>query len=711
MPAVKASPCRPICLERLCKTSNHAGDLPTRLNAHQRAGIRHAKPPEKSSRQWSLFGSLPLAQQGLSTSVRYLHTNAARAVAQTADYATDDCQGSSETLQPASTVSLRKDMKDERRRQRMAARDGSAGTDRIDDIPIEDYELTVGIEIHAELNTARKLFSRAPTAAESDANPNDSAALFDLNLPGSQPHFQRATLVPAIRAALALKCDVQKRSTWDRKHYFYHDQPAGYQITQYYSPFAKDGSVLLYPHDGIAPEDGEVVKIGIKQVQMEQDTAKTLASPPDGHVLDFNRVSHPLIEIISLPVIHRAATAAAYVKKVQAILKAVDAVTAGMEVGGLRADVNVSVKKVRNNADSSDTQNTSSYSGITSLGQRTEIKNLSTFSSVHDAIVAERNRQIRVLEEGGRVEGETRGFSLGDKETRKLRSKEGEVDYRYMPDPDLPPLYISKTLVEALGRDLPALPDAILGQLARESIETSEEPMHSAQADIETAPDFGAGALTVKDAKTLLSFGEGERVDFFWEVLALWRNELSHKPASDDVKSDTSKDRKRAQQAANWVLHELGPLFVKRDIPWSSQAVPPATLVSILRDLEAKSITYGGARTILQLLIDGDERDYPQIIKDENLAVTEIDDGVYRDVARRVMHDNQSVVADIKEKGKTGKVMFLLGSIMKDMSSTEGSVQPDIARRVLFEELGMKDEGSGPPSGKKNVNKTTKKAA
>ena len=171
---------------------------------------------------------------------------------------------------------------------------------------------------------------------------------------------------------------------------------------------------------------------------MEQDTAKSTQQPPDGVLLDFNRVGHPLIEIITLPHIHHPQTAAACVRKIQSLLQAVNAVTTGMEMGGLRADVNVSVRQ--RNAD----PGIHAYYGVIGLGQRTEIKNLSSFKAVEDAIIAERDRQINVLESGGQIEGETRGWSLGSTETRKLRGKEGEVDYRYMPDPDIAPIILGK---------------------------------------------------------------------------------------------------------------------------------------------------------------------------------------------------------------------------------------------------------------------------
>ena len=334
-----------------------------------------------------------------------------------------------------SNVPFRKQLKYEAKRKRETQRlDALKGithdaSGKSNGSTSEKWKLTVGLEIHAQLNTDRKLFSDAKTSEDGAVNSN--VAVFDLAFPGTQPKFQKATLLPALRAALGLNCAIRRRSHFDRKHYYYQDQPAGYQITQYYSPFAVSGNVLVYDHDGIAPEDGTLVDVAIKQIQMEQDTAKSNLQPPSTTLLDFNRVGHPLIEIITQPQIHHPQTAAACVRKIQSILQAVNAVTAGMELGGLRVDVNVSVSPESSEA----------------LGQRTEIKNLNSFKAVEDAIIAERDRQIAVLESGGFVEGETRGWTLGSTETKKLRGKEGEVDYRYMPDPDIAPLVIGQVSI------------------------------------------------------------------------------------------------------------------------------------------------------------------------------------------------------------------------------------------------------------------------
>lgn len=249
---------------------------------------------------------------------------------------------------------------------------------------------------------------------------------------------------------------------------------------------------------------------------MEQDTAKTIAQPPSAHLLDFNRVSHPLVEIITLPHIHHPATAAACVRKIQAILKSVDAATAGMEVGGLRADVNVSVRG-RGEAGAH------AYHGVAGLGARTEIKNLSSFKAVEDAIVAERDRQIAVLEAGGAVEGETRGWTLGSTETRKLRGKEGEVDYRYMPDPDLGPVVVGADLVEFLREGLPQLPD-----------ET-----------VKTLVEDGRYGLTVKDAKTLVGLDTGDRLDYYFDVVEI----LNQRTTAEERVS-----MKLGKAAGNWYV-------------------------------------------------------------------------------------------------------------------------------------------------------------
>lgn len=528
---------------------------------------------------------------------------------------------------------------------------------------VSGWELTVGIEIHAQLNTHHKLFSPASPPLPSD-EPNTHVALFDLAMPGSQPIFQPDALVPALRAALALDCNIQPISRWDRKHYFWWDQPSGYQITQYYEPFAKDGHITLYQRDGIAEEDGEQVRIGIRQVQMEQDTAKTIARPDGAQWVDFNRVGVPLIEIITDPDIHHPKTAAALVRKVQMYLNAVDSCVSGMEAGGLRADVNVSVRR-RDHA----------LFDSMPLGQRTEIKNLSSFKAVEDAIIAERDRQISVLMEGGVIAGETRGWSIGGTETTRLRGKEGEVDYRYMPDPDLPPITISQQVISHLGENLGILPDAELDELVSQ---------------------YG---LKTKDALALMQSDDGHRLEYFYNVIQILQDRLGDQWGTDC-----------AVLAGNWVLHELGRLTSERnalvdgtlqtlDISPAGECarVPAQHLADIVYYLHTMRVTARVAKELLFAVYRGDlsgpwPETYASVeeaIEKEDLWFNSLSREEYRDLAVETIGQQADVLKGFIRhytKGAaypTGQLMFLVGRMMRD--GPAGRMEPQVAREVLAE--------------------------
>ncbi|KAG9627833.1 hypothetical protein KCU64_g18118, partial [Aureobasidium melanogenum] len=559
----------------------------------------------------------------------------------------------------AAAVPLRKQLKEEAKQRKKSAKAAGKGGNGVNTL-LDKWELTVGIEVHAELNTAHKLFSTARTSV--NAEPNEHVARFDAALPGAQPAFQKATLIPALRAALAMNCDIQPRSSWDRKHYFYQDQPNGYQITQYYEPFARNGSLTLTLEDGIDPNDitepkgsaeNTTLTIGIKQIQMEQDTAKTALQPPSTYLLDFNRVSHPLIEIITLPQIHSPATAAATVRKIQSLLKAVDSCVAGMEMGGLRADVNVSVRQRGSTGDNN------VYSGVTGLGTRTEIKNLSSFKAVEDAVTAERDRQIKVLEAGGVIEGETRGWSIGSTETTRLRSKEGEVDYRYMPDPDLPPVLISNELVDHLRKTLPELPDSTV---------------------LRTINDFG---LSTKDAKTLFSLDDGERLEYCAETIELVQTKLSAQ-GSDDGQNQA----KVGKLVANWVLHEIGGLLASDGREWSDLTITTDELASLLANLLSKQITARVGKQILQQLYEEDAGERMSVdarIDEGNLRLRPISREEYIELAQAIMDENPNMVSAVRDKGQKGKTMWFVGQMVR--RAEEGTVEAEKAKEIIEELL------------------------
>lgn len=393
--------------------------------------------------------------------------------------------------------------------------------------------------------------------------------------------------------------------------------------------------------------------IGIKQIQMEQDTAKTALQPPSTYLLDFNRVSHPLIEIITLPQIHSPATAAATVRKIQSLLKSVDSCVAGMEMGGLRADVNVSVRKRGSTGDNNE------YSGVKGLGTRTEIKNLSSFKAVEDAVTAERDRQIKVLEAGGVIEGETRGWTIGSTETTRLRSKEGEVDYRYMPDPDLPPVLISSELVNYLRKTLPELPDSTISR---------------------TLKDFG---LSMKDAKTLFSFDDGERLEYCADTIDLVSKKLSAQGLNDD-----QNQAKVGKLVANWVLHEIGGLLTSDGREWSDLTITTEELASLLANLMSKQITARVGKQILQQLYeeDSDERTSVDARIDEgNLRLRPISREEYIELAQFIMDENPDMVSAVRDKGQKGKTMWFVGQIVR--RAEEGTVEAEKAKEIIEELL------------------------
>ncbi|ROT38397.1 aspartyl/glutamyl-tRNA amidotransferase subunit B [Sodiomyces alkalinus F11] len=577
----------------------------------------------------------------------------------------------SSAASPADTpiIPLRKKLKDEAKQlkkesRKNKAQKGSAQT-------VDGWELTVGIEIHAQLNTSRKLFS--PAATSFNDEPNSHVALFDLSIPGSQPLFQPQTLIPALRAALALNCDIQPVSRFDRKHYFWWDQPSGYQITQYYEPLARNGSITLLARDGIAPEDGDSVTVGIQQIQLEQDTAKTLAQPGDARWLDFNRVGVPLIEIITRPEIHHPRTAAVLVRKIQLLLNAVDACVSGMETGGLRADVNVSVRRTGDTATGR-------------LGTRTEVKNLSTIKAVEDAIIAERDRQIAQIEAGGSVVGETRGWTLGSKQTRRLRGKEGEVDYRYMPDPDLGPLLISEDLVRHIKESVAHLPDRELDELVDR---------------------YGVSA---KDAVSLMALDNGARIEYFYNVvggLGKRLREAEGRTPQQPLDLELDPDLKKyAPLAANWILHEFGRLVTDRSSPQDDETafeitpegqcarVPVASLSELLFHLHQKKITGKVAKELLLALYHGNVGEAGGVtaaIDAHDLWFHELSEEEYGALVESALEGEDRVLKEFGGNKKTypqGKLMYLVGKMLR-LGPTEriDPVNAEKAMRSRIEEL------------------------
>ncbi len=299
-----------------------------------------------------------------------------------------------------------------------------------------DWEVVVGMEIHAQVSSRSKLFSGAATGF--GAEPNSQVSFVDAAMPGMLPVINGFCVAQAVRTGLGLKARINRRSVFDRKNYFYPDLPQGYQISQYKHPIVGEGEVLV----DVTPE--RQIRVGIERLHLEQDAGKsTHDQSPDQSFVDLNRSGVALMEIVSRPDIRSADEARAYVTKLRTILRYLGTCDGDMEKGSLRADVNVSVRRPGEE-----------------LGTRCEIKNVNSIRFIGQAVEAEARRQIGVIEDGGAIEQETRLFDPGRGETRAMRSKEEAHDYRYFPDPDLLPLELDDAYVEALAADLPELPDA-----------------------------------------------------------------------------------------------------------------------------------------------------------------------------------------------------------------------------------------------------------
>jgi aspartyl-tRNA(Asn)/glutamyl-tRNA(Gln) amidotransferase subunit B len=339
---------------------------------------------------------------------------------------------------------------------------------------VRGWELVIGLEVHAQVTSNSKLFSGAAT--EFGGEPNSHVSLVDVAMPGMLPVINEECIRQAVRTGLGLNAQINRRSVFDRKNYFYPDSPQGYQISQYKSPIVGEGEVV------VELADGESVTIGIERLHLEQDAGKSLHDQsPTLSFMDFNRSGVGLMEIVSKPDIRSSEQAKAYVTKLRSILRYLGTCDGDMEKGSLRADVNVSVRKPGS-----------------PLGTRCEIKNMNSISFIGDAIEYEARRQIDILEDGGAIEQETRLYDPNKGETRSMRSKEEAHDYRYFPDPDLLPLEFSEAFVADLKADLPELPD---------------------QKKARFIAEFG---LTPYDAGVLVA--ERESADFFEAVLAQLAN-------------------------------------------------------------------------------------------------------------------------------------------------------------------------------------------
>ncbi len=484
-----------------------------------------------------------------------------------------------------------------------------------------NWETVIGLEVHIQLATASKIFSSAPTAYGAEAN--EQANAVDIALPGVLPVINRDVIAMATRFGLAIEADITRASVFARKHYFYPDLPKGYQISQYDLPIVVGG------HLDIETAEQGARRIGITRAHLEEDAGKSLHEAFDRETgIDLNRAGTPLIECVSEPEIRTAAEAAAYAKKLHALVTYLGICDGNMAEGSFRIDANVSVRPA----------------GSTEFGTRTETKNVNSFRFLEKAIEFEVERQIDVLEAGGSITQETRLFDPDSGETRAMRSKEEAHDYRYFPDPDLLPVVIDEAFIDTQRGHLPELPDAKAARFANE---------------------YG---LNTADATALTQ----SRVlaDYFEATVA----------AAGDDKAVLGKP------AANWINSELAGVLNRDGLSIADAPITATQLGGLIACIQDDTISGKIAKQVFDALVAGEGESADAIIADKGLKQI-TDTGAIESLVDDAIANNPDQVAQYLD-GKTKIVGFLVGQVMK---ASQGKANPkDVNQRLVAKLDAMK---------------------
>ena len=478
------------------------------------------------------------------------------------------------------------------------------------------WEVVIGLEIHTQLATNSKIFSGSSIAF--GAEPNTQANLVDLGMPGVLPVLNKRAVEFAVRFGTAINAHVAKKSIFERKNYFYPDLPKGYQISQAQLPIIGVGQVE------IVMEDGETKTVGVTRAHLEEDAGKSLHEEfPDQTGIDLNRAGTPLLEIVSEPDMRSAKEAVAYARKIHQIVTYIGICDGNMQEGSFRCDANVSIRPM----------------GEEKLGTRTELKNINSFRFLEKAINYEIERQIDVIEDGGKIVQETRLYDANKDETRSMRSKEEANDYRYFPDPDLLPVEIDDTFIQQVTADMPELPD-----VRRERFES----------------EYG---LPAYDANVLTS--SRVNADFF-ETVA--------KACGD------------AKLAANWVMGDFAAALNKADLEIEQSPVNADALAGLLSRITDNTISGKIAKQVFEAMWAG-EGSADEVIEAKGLKQI-TDTGAIEALVDEVLAANPEQVENYKnaEPDKRPKMIgFFVGQIMK---KSQGKANPQQVNQLLADKLG-----------------------
>lgn len=479
------------------------------------------------------------------------------------------------------------------------------------------WESVIGLEVHVELSTKTKVWCSCKN--EFGAEPNTNVCPVCLALPGSLPVLNAQALEYAMKAGLALNCEIASYSKFDRKNYYYADLPAGYQISQYDLPLCRGGYVE------ITLKDGTTKRIRLHHIHLENDAGKLVHAGDDvasatTSLVDLNRAGVPLIEIVTEPDMRSAEEALAFLTKLRSIVKWIGVSDAKMEEGSMRCDINISLRP----------------KGSQEFGTRAEVKNVNSFSAAVRAIEYEIKRQAAILESGGQVEQETRSWQDAKGISVTLRTKEQAEDYRYFPDPDLPPVVLTPEDVEAVRGKLPELPDSVMARLTQE---------------------YG---LSAYDASVIVA--EKEYAQWFDEAVKLAGKEY-------------------AKSIANWQINELNRVMNAKGLGPDQIPLRPEQLVGMLQLMEKGTITGKIAKTVFEKMVESG-KDAETIVKEEGLSQV-ADEAELRKLAEEVVASNPKGVEDWKA-GRKGAAQWFVGQIMK---KTRGRANPQLAMKLVEEAL------------------------
>ena len=482
------------------------------------------------------------------------------------------------------------------------------------------WEIVLGLEVHAQVASNAKLFSGA--AVGFGAGPNEQVSLVDAAMPGMLPVINRHCVEQAVKTGLGLQAKINLKSHFDRKNYFYPDLPQGYQISQFKHPIVGPGEVIV-EHD-----DGSTFTVRIERLHLEQDAGKSLHDQdPHATYVDLNRAGTALMEIVSMPDMRSSEEAAAYVKKLRTILIYLGTCDGDMEKGNLRADVNVSVCRP---GDYERFRETGSFSH---LGTRCEIKNVNSYRYIQAAIEYEARRQVEILEDGGKIDQETRLYDPTKNETRSMRSKEEAHDYRYFPDPDLLPLDLDPAWVKAIEATLPELPDAKKARLQTQ---------------------YG---LTAYDAQVLIT--EQARANFF----------------------EAAVKGRDPKLTANWVTNDLAARLTAGGLDIEDSPISPDGIAELVQLIEDGVISSKIAKDVFERMWAGEGR-AREVVEKQGLQQVS-DTGELDAIIDKLIAENPGQAAQVKEKPQA--IGWFVGQIMK---ATGGKANPGVINQMLKAKLG-----------------------